>query len=79
VRNAARLPPYQRADLRVERDFLLHNRRLAVFGELLNLSGHVNERYFTTALRFDPSTGAVLQSPETLLPRVAGFGVRFDY
>gem|GEM_PF-2775373 len=78
VRNQVRLPAYQRLDLRAERDFTPHGHRLALFGEVLNVLGHTNQRFFTESLRYNAS-GGVVQTPETLVPRILGVSLRFDY
>ena len=78
VRNQVRLPAYQRLDLRAERDFATHGHRLALFGEVLNVLGHTNQRFFTESLRYDAG-GRVVQTPESLVPRILGLSLRFDY
>jgi hypothetical protein len=44
--NANRLGDYQRLDVRGEKDWAFTRWKLALYGEVLNLTNHNNPRYF---------------------------------
>ena len=48
--NATRLGSYQRLDLRGEKDWAFRRWKLALYGEVLNLTDHPNRRYFYSAI-----------------------------
>jgi hypothetical protein len=47
--NATRLGDYQRLDLRAEKDWAFTRWKLALYGEMLNLTNHYNPRYIQGA------------------------------
>jgi hypothetical protein len=47
--NVLRLGDYQRLDVRAEKDWAFHRWKLALYGEVLNLTDHNNPRYFYTS------------------------------
>lgn len=47
--NATRLGDYQRLDLRAEKDWAFTRWKLALYGEMLNLTNHYNPRYVSGA------------------------------
>jgi len=47
---------YQRLDVRAEKDWAFDHWKLALYGEVLNLTNHYNPRYFYVS--YNPATGA---------------------
>ena len=76
-RNAVRLPPYARLDLRATRAFEALGRRLTIFGEIANVLNRTNVGPARGAI--SPSTGEAVGFTDTLLPRrfSAGIVVQF--
>ena len=65
--NATRLGDYQRFDLRAEKDWAFKRWKLALCGEILNLTNHDNRRYISTS-GIDPNTGQSSFRTEQGLP-----------
>jgi hypothetical protein len=72
-RNAARLPPYARLDLRVSRRFALAGQRAEIFGEVLNVLGRRNLGPADGVV--DATTGRAEGFTEPLLPRLPSIGL----
>ena len=74
--NAIREGDYQRLDVRAEKDWAFTRWKLALYGEVLNLTNHNNPRYFYVAQNpggtFDVVTGQGL-------PIVPTAGVAFEF
>ena len=71
--NAIREGDYQRLDVRAEKDWAFTHWKLALYGEVLNLTNHNNPRYFYTS-----------QNPLNVvtgegLPIVPTAGVAFEF
>jgi hypothetical protein len=76
-RNDVRLPHYQRLDLTVSRTFLFSKRRLTLFAEAMNATGHINLRANAGTIR--TGTGAALGFTESLLPRIPVAGLLVEF
>jgi hypothetical protein len=59
-----RLGDYQRLDVRAEKDWAIRHWKLALYGEVLNLTDHYNPRYFFTSYTC-PSNQPGCTSPAT--------------
>lgn len=77
IRNAVRLPRYQRIDVRANRTFTFDKRRLTLFVEVLNLGNRRN---------FGPAEGSVRSSTfqafdytEKLLPWLPSIGILIEF
>jgi TonB dependent receptor len=46
-RNGTRLPPYQRTDVRVNKSLTYDRWKLTLYGEVINLTDHDNQRYIS--------------------------------
>jgi hypothetical protein len=76
-RNALRLPPYVRLDLRGQRTLTLIGRRVTLFAEMINV---LNRRNMGPAYGIiDPATGHAAGFSEQLFPRLASIGLRIDF
>jgi hypothetical protein len=53
--NTVRLGPYQRLDVRADKDWAFTRWKLTLYGELLNLTNHYNGRYLQSGA-IDPTT-----------------------
>jgi hypothetical protein len=53
--NASRLGDYQRLDVRTEKDWAFRHWKMALYGEMLNLTNHFNPRYFYTSYTCPPN------------------------
>ena len=77
TRNQVRLPWYVRLDLRANRTFVIHNRRLTLFAEVVNALGRRNlgqsDGFFRT-----PSLEAVFYT-EKLIPRIPSVGFLIEF
>jgi hypothetical protein len=74
--NAARLGNYQRLDLRGEKDWAFKNWKLALYGEVLNLTNHNNLRYFYSS--YNPDGTATVTTGQGL-PITPTAGVAFEF
>jgi hypothetical protein len=75
--NANRLGDYQRLDVRAEKDWPFSRWKLALYGEVLNLTDHNNPRYFYTS--FDPKTGNPTVVTGQGLPITPTAGLAFEF
>jgi hypothetical protein len=73
---AIREGDYQRLDLRAEKDWAFTRWKLALYGEVLNLTNHNNPRYFYTAQNPDGTFNVVTGQG---LPIVPTAGVAFEF
>jgi len=74
--NATRLGTYQRLDIRGEKDWAFTRWKLALYGEVLNLTDHPNRRYFYSA--FNPDGTATVVTGEGL-PITPTAGIAFEF
>jgi len=77
-RNKLRIPYYQRADLRVDKIFLLRRAQLTVFAEVLNFMNRRNVR-FDDLSRIKPITGSVRLTIERTFPVLPAGGVTLSF
>jgi len=78
TRNAVRLDPYQRADLRMNKAFAHHRWKLTLYGELVNLFNRRNLR-FSSFNGYDPMTGRARISFDRMFPILPSVGVALDF
>ena len=74
--NAIREGDYQRLDVRAEKDWAFTRWKLALYGEVLNLTNHNNRRYFYTSRNPDGTFSALTGQG---LPIVPTAGVAFEF
>jgi hypothetical protein len=74
--NATRLSDYQRLDIRAEKDWAFRRWKLALYGEMLNLTNHYNRRYINSL--FNPD-GTISVITEQGLPIIPTAGVAFEF
>jgi hypothetical protein len=74
--NATRLSDYQRLDVRAEKDWAFTKWKLALYGEMLNLTNHFNPRFIQTGL--DPQHNPIVFA-EQGLPITPTAGVAFEF
>ena len=70
--NATRLGDYQRLDLRAEKDWAFRRWKLALYGEMLNLTNHYNPRY----IQAGPSNTVITEQGLPITPTA---GVAFEF
>ncbi len=75
--NANRLGDYQRLDVRAEKDWPFSRWKLALYGEVLNVTDHNNPRYFYTSI--DPKTGNPTVVMGQGLPITPTAGLAFEF
>lgn len=82
--SAIRLGDYQRLDVRAEKDWAFTRWKLALYGEVLNLTDHNNPRYFYTSITC-PANQPVCSSPTSTvvtgqgLPIIPTAGLAFEF
>lgn len=74
--NATRLGDYQRLDLRGEKDWAFRRWKLALYGEVLNLTNHANRRYFYSTYNPDGTSTVVTGQG---LPVTPTAGIAFEF
>ncbi len=74
--NAIREGDYQRLDVRAEKDWAFTRWKLALYGEVLNLTNHNNRRYFYTSRNPDGTFSVVTGQGLPIVPTV---GVAFEF
>ncbi len=74
--NATRLGDYQRLDLRAEKDWAFTRWKLALYGEMLNLTNHGNPRYIFEG---NDGKGNPIVFTEQGLPITPTAGVAFEF
>ena len=74
--NATRLGDYQRLDVRGEKDWAFTRWKLALYGEVLNLTNHNNRRYFYSSYNSD---GTATVTTGQGLPITPTAGVAFEF
>jgi len=74
--NAIRLGNYQRLDVRGEKDWAFKRWKLALYGEVLNLTNHNNRRYFYAAQNPDGTFNVVTGQGLPITPTA---GVAFEF
>jgi hypothetical protein len=74
--NATRLGDYQRLDLRAEKDWAFTRWKLALYGEMLNLTNHGNPRYIFEG---NDAKGNPIVFTERGLPITPTAGVAFEF
>jgi hypothetical protein len=70
--NATRLGDYQRLDLRAEKDWAFRRWKLALYGEMLNLTNHYNPRY----IQAGPNNTVITEQGLPITPTA---GVAFEF
>jgi hypothetical protein len=75
-KNAIRLGDYQRLDARAEKDWPFTRWKLALYGEVLNLTDHDNRRYFYSQYNFD---GTLSVTTGQGLPITPTAGLAFEF
>lgn len=70
--------PYQRLDLRVDKDWAFARWKLTLYGEVLNVTNHYNSRYVYSSV-IDPNTGLAQVKTEQGLPVTPTVGVVFQF
>jgi hypothetical protein len=79
-RNAERLAPYHRLDLRASRHWLVGRSRVSGFVDLFNAYGRRNERGYDQAVFFDPSGRATYRrDTDGMIPLLPSFGVSWEF
>ena len=73
----SRLGDYQRLDVRGEKDWVFGRWKLALYGEVLNLTDHSNPRYFYTAWNPNSNTFSVVLGQG--LPILPTAGLAFEF
>jgi hypothetical protein len=76
--NSVRMGTYQRLDLRAEKDWVFKRWKLALYGEMLNLTNHDNLRFVSFGSP-DPVTGWVGFGIEQGLPITPTAAVAFEF
>ena len=74
--NLSTLGDYQRLDVRAEKDWAFHRWKVALYGEVLNLTDHNNPRYFYTSYT-GPSTYTVVTGQGLPITPTAGLAFEF--
>ena len=74
--NTTRLGDYQRLDVRTEKDWAFTHWKLALYGEVLNLTNHNNPRYFYTMFN---SNGTSTVTTGQGLPITPTAGLAFEF
>ena len=75
--NAIREGDYQRLDVRAEKDWAFTHWKLALYGEVLNLTHHYNPQYFYAS--YNPASGAPTVVTGQGLPIVPTAGLAFEF
>ncbi len=75
--DALRLGDYQRLDVRAEKDWAFTRWKMALYGEVLNLTNHYNPRYFYSS--YNPGTGALTATTGQGLPITPTAGFAFEF
>lgn len=74
--DATRLSDYQRLDVRAEKDWAFTRWKLALYGEMLNLTNHYNPRYIQTGI--DVNHNPIVFT-ERGLPITPTAGIAFEF
>jgi hypothetical protein len=74
--SGAPLGDYQRLDVRAEKDWAFDRWKLALYGEVLNLTNHNNPRYFSASM---DQSGNVSYTPVQGLPITPTAGIAFEF
>jgi hypothetical protein len=70
--------PYQRLDVRADKDWIFRRWKLTLYGEVLNITNHYNARYvFSTVI--DPTTGQTQVETRQGLPITPTAGLAFQF
>jgi hypothetical protein len=82
--NNSRLVDYQRLDVRAEKDWAFTRWKLALYGEMLNLTDHHNSRYFYTSFTCPPNQPGCSSPTTTVvtgqgLPITPTAGLAFEF
>jgi TonB dependent receptor len=75
-RNAVRLPPYSRLDVRADRAFNYGSRRLTLFVEVINVFNRTNSAQTNGVVGV---TSRAFEYTSTMFPMLPTAGVRFDF
>ena len=74
VRNGLRAPVYQRADIRVNKEYVRRKFDATLFAEVINLTNHAN-RDFDSAGPYDPLTGRSTPNFYSMFPILPSVGM----
>lgn len=77
INNANREGDYQRLDVRAEKDWAFSHWKLALYGEVLNLTNHYNPRYFYTSYNPNNGTSSVVTGQGLPITPTAGLAFEF--
>ncbi|HWW87804.1 MAG TPA: hypothetical protein VNZ26_29605, partial [Vicinamibacterales bacterium] len=75
-RNASRLSPYERLDVRVNKSFVHPRWKMTLYGEMLNVLDHQNYRYMGIVGNYGTQGWANLATSLSRLPAV---GISLDF
>lgn len=78
VRNGARLDPYQRTDVRINKTHAFDRWKITVYGEVVNLLNRSNYR-FDSYNGYNPATGQASLSFTNLFPILPSAGVMLEF
>jgi hypothetical protein len=70
--------PYQRLDVRADKDWAFKHWKLTLYGEVLNLTNHYNQRFVYSSV-IDPNTGQAQVKGLQGLPITPTAGVAFQF
>jgi hypothetical protein len=76
--NSVRMGTYQRLDLRAEKDWAFKRWKLVLYGEMLNLTNHDNQRFVSLSSP-DPVTGWTGFSVQQGLPITPTAAIAFEF
>ena len=76
--NETRLGPYERLDIRADKDWAFRRWKMTLYGEVLNLTDHDNRRYITSTV-VDPNTGQTAITTQRGLPITPAVGLVFEF
>jgi len=77
IDDSIRESDYQRLDVRAEKDWAFDRWKLALYGEVLNLTNHYNPRYFYVS--YNNTTGASSVVTGQGLPITPTAGLAFEF
>jgi len=79
VPNGARLPAYQRLDVRIRRHFHFEHWRMSVYAEALNLTNHDNVIWYSWGFREGESGRTPYRIARTGLPSIPSLGLEIQF
>ena len=79
IPNGARLPGYQRLDVRIRRHFRFENWQLSVYAEGLNLTNHDNVIWYSWGFREEGGHQVPYRIARTGLPSIPSLGLEVSF